>query len=318
MLDHSTPSLVLHRSRSWAAALAAVAFLGCKSSDGGGASNVPSNDFAAQYASAYCESIGPCCAQAGIASDVESCRSTLQPTLAATVKILLENPKITYNESATGICLDEIRASLTACTDRTRAASKTCQQVFVGTVPIGGACATSNDCVKQAGGSVYCSQAVCTWSGNQTEQPRGKLGDGCNATCQAGNGTTGCAGWGVSDAGSSTTCWISDGLYCPIGRVCTAVAAIGQRCSGNYSCVEDAHCQNGACVANEATGPCTSQFDCLRTYCDYTSQQCSPRKANGETCSGDDSQCAGGDCYQSKCRTWTQATAATCAGLLDD
>src|SRR5687768_13121234 len=139
MLDHSIRSLALRRS-GWAAALAVLAFLGCKSSDGAGASNVPSNDFAAQYASAYCESIGPCCAQAGIASDFESCRSTLQPTLAATVKILLENPKITYNESATGICLDELRASLTACTDRTRAVSKTCQQVFVGTVPIGGAC----------------------------------------------------------------------------------------------------------------------------------------------------------------------------------
>ena len=315
MLDDSAPSLVLRRSASLVASLAALALFGCKSSDGA-ASNVSSNDFAAQYASAHCESIGPCCAQGGIASDVESCRSTLQPSLAARVKILLDNPRMNYNESATGMCLDEIRAALTACTDRTRPVSKACQQIFVGTVPIGGACSTSDECVEKPGGSVYCSQAVCTWSANMTEQPRGKLGDGCNATCQSSNGTSSCSGSGVVDGGSSTTCWVADGLNCSSSRVCTAVSAIGQRCTGSYSCVAGAHCQNAVCVANEATGPCTSEFDCLGTYCDFTTRQCTPLKANGETCSSDN-QCTGGDCYQSKCRTWTVATAAACAGLLD-
>ena len=314
MLDDSAPSFVLRRSALWVASLAALACLGCKSSEGA-APNVSSNEFAAQYASAHCESIGPCCAQAGIASDVESCRSTLQPSLAAKVRILLDNPKIAYNESATGMCLDEIRAAYTACTDRTRPASRACQQVFVGTVPIGGACSTSDECVEKPGGTVFCSHAVCTWNANMTEQPRGKLGDGCNATCQSGNGTSSCSGSGVVDGGSSTTCWVSDGLNCSSGRVCTAVSGIGQRCSGSYSCVEGAHCQNALCVANAATGPCTSEFDCLGTYCDFTSQQCTPLKANGETCSYDD-ECTGGDCYQAKCRTWTPATAVVCAGLL--
>jgi hypothetical protein len=305
-------------------ALAALAALDCSGSSSGatgGASNVPASGFASDYARVYCESINPCCAASGFASDAASCRSTLDPMLSAQMKLLLDNPKILYDESATGACLDAVRASLVACTDRSvGSSSRACNGVFRGTVALGGTCSTSNECVRPDGASIYCQSGLCTASTSSSNDVHGKLGDPCAWTCQGTSSSSSCSGGSASalDAGTRTSCWLSEGFYCADDGHCATAPAAGQPCGG-YSlvCADNARCSSSVCVARQATDPCTFDGDCVTTaYCDSAAKLCVPPKANGQTC-GSDRQCAGGDCYQSACRTWSVATAAACAGLLD-
>ena len=128
----------------------------------------------------------------------------------------------------------------------------------------------------------------------------------------------------VPDTGPVTatvSCWTDDGVYCASDGICAAVPAIGQACAFGQYCGKDAHCKNGLCADDQATGPCQSSDDCLApSYCDYSadasSGQCAPLKANGATCRMA-SECAGGQCLSFVCRTWSVATPEVCAGLLN-
>jgi hypothetical protein len=298
-----------------------VGIAGCSAEQNGPtpAANVASNAFASHYAQIYCESISGCCAQAGIAPDVASCRATLEPVLSAQVKIYLADSKIAYDESATGACLDALRASISSCTDRSQTAlTAACSGVFRGTVPIGGGCSNRLECIKPDAGFVSCP-GVCEVASSLTSSsfPHGALGDACVWTCGPGSG---CVGTAAIDAGADTACWIEDNLYCADDRRCATTPTIGQACGGNSrSCAADAKCDtNKVCVAKQAIGPCAGDTDCLGpSFCDVMgTQQCTAPKADGEACAYD-GQCINGYCSQSACRTWTVANAGSCAGLID-
>jgi hypothetical protein len=281
---------------------------------------VPSNAFATTFATTFCDGIAACCQQAGISSS--SCRATLEPRITGRVNLLLSNPKIAFDETAAANCINAYRTVLTACTDQSlsRQVSDACQNVFRGTVAVGGSCGNSNECAQPATGDVSCDTGVCrldTTLGSMGTV-HAAAGQPCSSTCNGTANSYGCSGAVVSgDAGPTTnaSCWIQDGVFCSNG-MCVALPAIGQPCGGGNYCAVNAHCQSGTCVADVATGPCTSNDTCVSTsYCDQDAG-CTPLKANGTTCNTG-SECAGGQCEQDRCRTWSLATAATCAGVLD-
>jgi hypothetical protein len=281
--------------------------------DGGSdATPVSGVTFAVSLASTFCDSIAACCRQSGYDSSL--CRSTLEPYLTAAFTVLLSDSRVALDEAGATRCLAAYRAALSACTDRglARQIDYACSGALKGTVAMGGSCRASGDCLQPATGYAICVSGVCSPSSVNplpaAESPRATVGQSCDGTCVGDEYSSSCGG--------SVHCWIQDGLYCGNG-VCVVAPAVGQACAIGDYCEYSGHCKSGTCVADLATGPCTSDGDCLGTsYCDDSAKVCTPRKANGEICSFD-RECSGGQCEQGRCRTWSMATPATCAGLLD-
>ncbi len=306
-------------SLSWAIAL--LGTWACSSNTSTGTSStlpVAYSDFATTLAHAYCSSISACCSQAGYST--ATCESTLKAELDAFVATLAADPHIEYDAAAGARLIDAIVAVNTACTDEALSDSMNIKlsDVFHGTVELGGSCGQSNDCVTPDGGYVTCDAGICeAQASTSLDGPRVSAGQPCNATCSGTTNSYGCTG--VASAASSAVgnCWVQDGLYCSSNGTCVAAPLIGQTCGDYYYCEAAGHCESGTCVADTASGACTNDDDCVTgTFCDYNAQVCTALKANGTGCNSD-GECAGGQCEQDRCRTWSVATAASCAGLLD-
>jgi hypothetical protein len=276
-------------------------------------------DFPTAFASNYCDNIAACCRQAGY--DPSSCRTTLEPRLAALASQRLSNPKVVYDGAGARNCMFAYRDALTACTNPLyydKVAFLACALIFDGTVPVGGACAESAECAPSPSlGTIGCEAGVCTVSdpfAGWTEASG--VGQPCAATCRGDDNGYSCTRSGTSTT-ITTECWINNFSYCSSG-LCAALPAIGQPCGDGIYCATSAHCENGTCMADIATGPCSSDDYCVSTsYCDTTTRQCTPIKADGTACSLD-SECLGGQCEAGRCRPWSMATASACAGLQDD
>jgi hypothetical protein len=279
---------------------------------------VSENGFAAAFTSTFCDSIADCCRQTGY--DPSSCRTTLAPQMTALLNLRLSSPNVVYDETASANCLNAYRSAFVACTDQELHAqiASACEPVFRGTVPVGGTCAESYECATPASGRVRCDTGVCTENSDTDpwDSDHAVAGEACGGTCSGDDGSVGCEGTNLS-AGTAL-CWVQDGLYCS-NNVCVALPAIGRPCGNSNYCVVDGHCESGTCVADIAAGPCNSDDDCVNTsYCDFSAnRQCTPLKANGAACDMS-SECIGGQCEADRCRSWTVANAASCAGLLDD
>jgi hypothetical protein len=293
----------------------------------GGTSSGPGTPVAAAalgstLANAYCPSIAACCASAGIAQDPSSCTTTLRTQLDAQISLQLGNPKIAYDAAAAGRCVEAYRAAASACTDRALSdqVHRLCQ-VFSGTVPPGGACATSKECTSPATGYASCDTAVCVVHPDDfnSNSVHAKAGEPCSSTCSGDAHSSACSGTASTSSTASASCWLEDGLYCAADNTCQATPKIGQPCADLNYCEAAGHCESGTCVADTATGACTSTDGCIATaYCDSSSSpaHCAPRKANLEACNNDE-ECLGGQCEQDHCRNWSVATPASCAGIFD-
>jgi hypothetical protein len=247
----------------------------------------------------------------------------VQAFISATMSQYANNPNVVYDEAAAGTCIDAYRTVLSACTNRdlSKQLNTACDNIFRGTVPLGGSCGTTTECAKPATGGVSCTTAVCTVTpsySSPTSEPHAVAGQACTETCSA-TGASGsiCGGYSAPDGGAAAYCWTNDGLACSSAKICEAAPGVGQTCIDMSYCATDAYCLNGKCVASQATGPCPSGRECLSTsYCDYTTKQCTPLKQNGEACN-QGSECLAGQCEQDHCRNWSVATLSSCAGLLD-
>ena len=284
---------------------------------------VAHGDFSRTLAYAFCEGIAGCCDRYGYSSDTATCKTTLEAQFSAVFSARFSSPNFRYDANAAAACTDAFRKGTEACTDRDamEAIDDTCENVFQGQVKLGGACGSSTECVQNATGTVSCDTGICTVDTENSypdELPHGSLGDPCHTTCFAtGAGSSGCSIGPNSDSPNADyECWANEGFICGSGNTCVAAPTLGQSCD-SY-CTGGAYCNNGSCVAQIATGSCENySAACLSTsYCDYDANLCTPKKADGETCNGDD-ECVGGDCYNDRCRVWAVATAESCSGLLD-
>ena len=315
-------------SRIFVASLGAALGLtwACGGENSGGASPsqpVTNNDMATALSSAFCEGIVGCCSRYGYPSDTAACKNTLQTLLSAQMTTLFGTGHYTYDANAAGACVAAYRNAAEACTSHEAegAVETACQKVYMGNVALGGSCSASGECVQNETRSVTCNAGVCALPTDNTfsygQRAHGKLGEACQSTCISyGNGGSSCGG-SASASTAAADCWANEGLVCGAGSICVAAPAVGESCSGY--CAPGAYCSGATCVAQDAAGSCKSASDaCLSTsYCDSTTDMCTPKKADGATCNSD-SECTGGDCLGDHCRVWAIATPSSCAGLTID
>ena len=317
---------------------------GCSPSNSGGAADatpVSLDQFPARFASVICNTVGPCCKAASVAYDSVTCKSAATSFFQGFVS-MNNGPGKAYDAVAAGGCLSAVQTALESCInfdDSTTGVA--CAHIFVGSVPLGGACQQDTDCADQGG----CSFDASVPGGASTgvcvaalgEQAHAKAGAACNGECtQLKDGGVECSSFGIAGGGpaggapppaglpAAGTCYTADGLFCSMATyVCTPFAKIGEACE-EHGCVSGAFCNLGKCTAQIASGPCAGSSDaCSSTsYCDSASQQCMPRLADGspclisEECSSD--QCSDtADPNKRVCGAPTAATPALCAGKLD-
>jgi hypothetical protein len=281
---------------------------------------------------AICSNIGPCCQEAGFPHDAAQCQSTAQNELRSFID---ENrsPNVTYDADAARKCVDVYTATIRACRDPQRQVNAVCRFVFAGTLQPGQPCTSSQECVP----GMSCSPSPDGGAKQCTGWPevRGKLGDGCHATCtEAENGTSCGSGGstGPGDAGApgdagmpgdagapgTATCYTNDGLYCDGAHACARQPALDQPCTFTTTCAGEAFCDNGVCVPKRTSGPCGELNDgcAVTAYCDLTTRQCALRKSIGDPCSSG-AECAVTDtCAAGTCRERTIATRSLCNGNL--
>jgi hypothetical protein len=322
----------------WCAVLSAYAFAGCKgeSTTSGGPGNgsgasattatpsapVAAADFSQTFALDFCK-IGPCCQNAGFSFGPKSCEDTVKTIMDAAIQARLSEPGVVFDATAAGACADAYRALVVACNDQSLedAANTACQNVFRGTVPEGGACMNDDACAPVPGVEyMECDNGICTRGDVGVTDIRAALGEPCSETCETDNsGGSGCQTSGSANPSQSAAgaCFKNDGLYCNDAFVCAALPKLGERCP-EYLCEADTYCNGSICVAGIATGPCPDYDECLHTsYCDDTTQMCTPLKANGTTCNYD-GECSSGTCVNDVCSQFSIASPQSCAGLIGE
>jgi len=231
--------------------------------DGGEATEAAADDTAAagfveRMAAVMCDAIAPCCASAGFAHDPAACTADLAFRLYDRFPNGLGG-LVRYDSAAEATCLKDVAETVGRCTGPsvlsgvgTEPALSDCARVIVGTVPLGGACSSSEDCDSSAG-PVGCQTAPRSAEMRCVSQPP------------------------------------PDPVPRPvllIGQPCTAMSSLE---SCDSYCEAGTFCDvTGTCAAKHASGTCadTCRAACTdANYCDITSHTCLPRIPAGAACS---------------------------------
>jgi hypothetical protein len=231
---------------------------------------------AERLANAACENIAGCCHSAAIPFDLATCRANAKPTLQKSVNAAMRS-NIGYDAAAAGACVAAYGDYFQRCfvvSDRSVEAS--CARVFVGTIPLGGACTTSEveECAPTSEGRGRCvfdseqGRLVCVGpSASAAPAPHGKLGEACVGSC---SGSGDCGGQAPSGSVPAviTMCFGDEGLQCDFTtQTCQPLAGLGQVCSSG-GCVAGAFCAEGVCAATKADGAgCTENYECIAGRC---------------------------------------------------
>ena len=258
---------------------------------GVGGGNIPLEDLPEAYASTICDNIGPCCQQEGLTHDAAQCRAMIAGLMSQIVG-QVQSGKVKYDGSAAGQCLQAAKPRVAACDLNLEIAA--CDTVFTGTVPEGGSCTDSEECIAPAGAETDCDNGICV------VEKRGVAGDTCKWTCEENQTSTICSG---SGADTGARCFVNDGLYCDgTTEVCTQQHALGATGCGfdDDACVAGAYCESDTCVAQIAVGGACSGFgSCVDSaYCDNGT--CAAQKPIGSSCTSS-TECLDGGCENGAC-----------------
>jgi hypothetical protein len=264
-------------------------------------------EFATRAAHTFCESLSGCCSAASFAFDAQSCKSQTAARFNANWSAL----EVSFDPAAGERCLEDLSKNI-ECGEVYNRGIRSCDDVFRGKVPLGGACSADLECQQAAAGSVSCSEegdsedGVCVLSSETSVQVRrGVLGEACNSTCddrEAGDTCDGSVpvpapGPGGEPVVDPATCFLSDGLYCSfaVTGTCKAVAKVGEPCDSHDACVVGSFCdfEAGTCTSPRPDGsPCDASNECQNQYCDYDSDGlngiCGKRTADAEDCEDPD------------------------------
>jgi hypothetical protein len=297
----------------WLGGLFGVLLAGGCDSGNGSSGPVAASDFPARFAQGTCDAMANCCRTNGFAYEASTCKASVEGQFRA---LFLKNQSsgVTYDAAAGGRCLDAYVALYEGCGSGDENSVKDpCRHVFVGTLAPGEACTASAQCKDPEGGNAYCD-GVCKLDLVLASR-HGTSGEPCTAECWNINGRENCQSVGDSSATQTAACYASDGLQCDHSALkCTPVPKLGERCSSR--CVEGAYCNSGTCAPQVDTGPCGFDACSSKSYCDYDTNTCQPRKADGESCSSDD-DCLIGSCSNNRCGR-VPVGPSICAGLIGD
>jgi hypothetical protein len=185
------------------------ALVGCSSApDGGGIAPIPIEQFSEQAASALCEALAPCCAEAELSHTPETCKSNATFQLEQWLGVGKSQQNLKYDAQAAGECLSQMKTAYASCQNAVVPPVGACRRIFVGTLPIGAECSrlvVGNECAEgycdyRADGTTVTS--VCV----RYEAPsEGNCQDGtCRPEPAASN--TSCSGvsFDIEDEGNSS------------------------------------------------------------------------------------------------------------------
>jgi hypothetical protein len=277
--------------------------------------------FPASYAQSLCTSLQHCCTENTVTFDYDSCTSGWRQYVTSK----FTDSAINFDRKAATSCI----ALLNSAVDVTCApapgsipdARATCQAIFQGTVPVGGACTSDTDCAAGDGGPTFCSPSGAGGSDAGGTLPLDlPLFEGVCTLGVAPMAGDPCAGGATNPCGTDGT------LFCDPGSLtCQMVGAVGDPCdvAASDSCAAGSYCVavgtgDDACAAAQAVGsPCTDNTQCDATgVCDTAgTMTCIARLGAGTACSSGD-QCLSGACDAKLkiCLENAIATSAACVG----
>jgi hypothetical protein len=294
---------------------------GARDSGNGGAighGGVPSGtpvaiaDYAAEYASAVCDSVAACCQASPYGWDEGGCLSATK-AISSGYEAVLSVGGVKWDAEAAGTCIAYVRRNYAGCPPPPDLdMDRVCANLFVGSKPPGAPCTSQYQCATPAKGEARCLPFATDGGGslvcmvNPSNYDRGKLGDPCHQSCNYTPIGISCDGstWkDPSDPSAVTdvplTCYKNDGLRCDSSTgTCVPLAKSGEACSGSADCESALYCKSSKCVPREALGAvCTrSGAGCVAgAYCDPQALTCVPALADGQSC-GDSGMCLSGAC----------------------
>jgi hypothetical protein len=286
----------------------------CLGACGGGGGPIPIDQLGTRVEQVGCD-YGVRC---GEYPDVATCLSAVTdttPQLVADVK----SGKTLYDAAKAGTCLDAF-ASFGCNQSSVNVAPAACDETFTGTVPVGGACVSAQQCASATcettacDGTTACCVGMCV-AARVTVAEGGACG--LDATCATGTfcdfGTSTCKRRG----GAGTACVSS--IACASGLTCVTSAGTTPRVCGAFALTgEDCRRTDGACDAradfcDPATNKCVPRglpgADCVATNvtsclpyarCDPMTLKCVARGVLGAPCAqGPD--CSSGQCTNGAC-----------------
>jgi hypothetical protein len=286
---------------SVSALLVAALSQGC----GGSAStgSVPLEEFPNRLARVVCDSLAGCCRALSFPLDPASCKANASAYFSKTFNAQ-DRSRIRYDGSDAEACLSAYGAVLSGCTLKEadgEALVVACQPVFVGLVPVGGACKSGDECAVPASGHASCEfldsgsvdEGKCVVdTSSPVAAPHGKQGELCAGSC-SGNS---CGAFPSAPSGGTTSlCFASDALYCDPQSTCQPTLADGRACD-YFECKQESYCADDrTCAPKKPDGAtCLSSSECVADNCAYpedpgsgTTGTCGvPSLANAKTCAG--------------------------------
>jgi len=247
-------------------------------------------------------------------------------SIGATLQASLDAGKMGFDAEQAQRCID-LRAAK-ACDE----AESACDAVFIGHVPVGEACSSSEECADNA----YCNdEEMCPGTCVATLSP----GAACEYADfdECGDGRT-CSEEGVCivQKANGEPCVSSDECQswrCDEGGHCAEFPPdytqdLGEPCDYDENCKLDLYCHEGTCAPAAALGEsCEGYTPCVSTaYCeledDSAYETCVKRIPVGGACDDSD-KCATGVCDAGKCQELSGlggpcSSNERCFGVCDD
>ncbi len=280
----------MQRGTLLAMSWAVILLVGCSSQPTGGstpAGSIPESEFVDRMVAVYCEGLGACCQNQGLAFDAALCDAGA-PQLFGPRGSFCE-PGSTYDIQAAGACFEESKSYVSSCGTLGVRWPAACNRICVGTLPVGAACREHEQCAPTSSGPALCDLSVSMDDGVCAPVVRGRLGDTCAASCEGSE-----CFWhsrlvpGGETVPGNDVCYAEDGLYCG-NWTCEALEEVGATC-GVDTCVRSAYCtMAGVCEAKQPAGAsCTRPDECLGA-CDRATGLCVGENgfaATTELCAG--------------------------------
>ena len=213
------------------------------------------------------------------------------------------------------------------CADSSTSNPPECNNVYkksgqASNVAPGGKCSSDSDCAAApSGDKVSCREYFADDGGSNVQICQvivpGKAGDACNGESNSTGGTVVTSYSNDGDASNPPSqiviCADTDGLQCTSGTsggsgtsyTCTALGKAGDDCTSDGSCTIDNYCDftSQKCAARAADGSScsTGGQECVQAdYCDDGSSTCIAKLKAGAAC-GTSVECQSNDCSNGKC-----------------
>jgi hypothetical protein len=307
--------------RSIAVASLIVAFIfncsGGQSTTGtGGVFAGDVEQFCSQSASLVCGKYASCCSEVGLTTDAATCQQKgVDKCLKAAAAN--QNNGFVFNPQGASACVASFDKFYNGCRNVTPPleVGDVCNTIWVGSVPVGGACTLNKQCAPVLGHIVDCPSDGAT-KHTCTVRQEAHEGEVCNVAGLPAGPYLGCIkglyckqsgdmpGVCTAPGGPGTDCSVNATFGCQVGvfcdpttHLCTAPRDIGQACVDliDFSCNDSSFCFHEVCNKTNVLGEhcilgagraCTTGL-----LCDFETTTCIAPRAIGEACARSD-QCA--------------------------